>query len=288
MGLTAFGSTFRRWVVAAVALIAVSAVASDAIRVIELKHRPAAEVAPLIRPLLGPNDAVSTTDYRLIVRAQPATVAAIERVVREIDIARRQLTITVRQFQSSESDHGNHGIGGDARIGDHGSVRLPKRPRGNETVIIGDPDGVQYRGGERRITDRAGHTQQLRVLDGASAYLRMGQSIAQLRRVLSLVGDRRIESTEISERDVTTGFDVRPQVRGDRVQLDIAPRIARLSDPRRGVVDFSEAAASVNVKLGEWIDLGRVLSRGSEINRAILQRDAEQTSGTWRVLLKVD
>lgn len=288
MGLTALGSTLRRWVVAAIALIAVSAVASDAIRIIELKHRPAAEVAPLIRPLLGPNDALSTTDYRLIVRAQPATVAAIERLVREIDIARRQLTITVRQFQASESDRSSHGVGGEARIGDRGRVRLPKHPRENETVIIGDPDGVQYRGGERRVTDRAEHTQQLRVLDGGSGYLRMGQSIAQVQRVLSLAGDRWVESTEIFERDITTGFDVRPQVRGNRVQLDIAPRIARLSDPRRGIVDFREAATSVDVKLGEWIDLGQILSQGSEINRAILQRDAEQTSGTWRVLLKVD
>ena len=288
MGLTALGSTLRRWVVAAIALIAVSGVASDAIRIIELKHRPAAEVAPLIRPLLGPNDALSTTDYRLIIRARPSTVAAIERVVRDIDVARRQLTITVRQFQSSEHDRSSHGISGDVPIGDRGNVRLPKRPRGNETVIIGDPNGVQYRGGERRTTDRSEQTQTLRVQDGASGYLRMGQSIAQVQRVLSLVGDRWVESAELSERDITTGFDVRPQLRGDRVQLDIAPRIARLSDPRRGIVDFSEATTSVNVKLGEWIDLGQVLSQGSEINRAILQRDVERNSGTWRVLLKVD
>lgn len=288
MGLIPSGAALRRWVVAGMAFIAVSGVASDSIRVIELKHRPAAEVAPLIRPLLGPNDALSATDYRLIVRAQPSTVAAVERVVRDIDVARRQLTITVRQFQSSEQGRSSHGLGGDVPIGDRGSVRLPKHPRGNETVIIGDPNGVHYRGGERRMTGRSEQTQQLRVQDGVSGYLHMGQSIAQVQRILRMVGDRWVESAELSERDITTGFDVRPHVRGDRVQLDIAPRIARLSDPRRGIVDFREAATSVNVKLGEWIDLGQVLSQGSEINRAILQRDVERNSGTWRVLLKVD
>lgn len=257
-------------------------------QVIQLKHRPAAELAPVVRSLLGPDDALSTTDYRLIVRAPPATLAQVERVVRELDIARRQLTITVRHVLSGEREGTTHGISGEVPIGRDGSVRLPPQTHGNETIVIGKRDGVQYRGGERRTTNASEQTQQLRVQDGASAYIRMGQSIPQVQQVLVLAGDRAVLSQGVTLRDVTTGFDVRPQVRGEQVQLDIIPRVARLSDARHAIVDFRELATTVTVPLGEWIDLGRVLGDGSQINRAILQRDAERSHEQWRVLLKVE
>lgn len=270
------------------ALLAASVYAADTLRIIELKHRPALEVVPLVRPLLSPADAVSATDYRLIVRAPAATIAEIERVVRELDVARRQLTISVRQVEAGTRDRSTHGVEGEVDIGDRGRVRLPKVMRGHETVIIGDPNGVQYRGGERRTTGRSEQTQQLRVQDGASAYLRMGQSIPQVQRVLALSGNGAVAYDTVVMRDATTGFDVRPQVRGDRVQLDIVPRVARLSDPRRGIVDFREAATTITVKLGEWVDIGQVLSQGSAVNRAILSRDAERAEEQWQVWLKVD
>lgn len=257
-------------------------------QVIQLKHRPAAELAPVVRSLLGPNDALSTTDYRLIMRASPATLAQVERVVRQLDVARRQLTITVRHVLSNERERATHGISGEVPIGRNGSVRLPKSMRGQDTVIIGDPNGVQYRGGERRTTSESEQTQRLRVQDGASAYIRMGQSIPQMQQVLMLAGDRAVLSQGVTLRDVTTGFDVRPQVRGEQVQLDITPRVARLSDPRHAIVDFRELATTVTTRLGEWIDLGQILGNNSEVNRAILQRDATRSDEQWRVLLKVE
>lgn len=277
--------------VSAICLLAVAlpAPANETVQVIQLKHRPAVELAPVVRSLLGPNDALSTTDYRLIVRAPPATLAEVERVVRQLDVARRQLTITVRHVLSGEREGTTHGISGEVPIGRNGSVRLPKSMRGQDTVIIGDPNGVQYRGGERRTTSESKQTQQLRVQDGASAYIRMGQSIPQVQQVLVLAGDRAVLSQGVTLRDVTTGFDVRPQVRGgEQVQLDITPRVARLSDPRHAIVDFRELATTVTTRLGEWIDLGQILGNNSEVNRAILQRDTARSDEQWRVLLKVE
>ena len=290
MGLTLILRRFQLGLVSAICLLAVAlpAPATETVQVIQLKHRPAVELAPVVRSLLGPNDALSTTDYRLIVRAPPATLAEVERVVRQLDVARRQLTITVRHVLSGEREGTTHGISGEVPIGRNGSVRLPKSMRGQDTVIIGDPNGVQYRGGERRTTSESKQTQQLRVQDGASAYIRMGQSIPQVQQVLVLAGDRAVLSQGVTLRDVTTGFDVRPQVRGEQVQLDITPRVARLSDPRHAIVDFRELATTVTTRLGEWIDLGQILGNNSEVNRAILQRDAARSDEQWRVLLKVE
>src|SRR5436190_20548413 len=74
-----------------------AAVAADTLQVIELHHRSAAEVEPILRPLLKPDEALSATGYQLILRVNETRRAEIERLVATLDVAPRQLLLTVRQ-----------------------------------------------------------------------------------------------------------------------------------------------------------------------------------------------
>src|SRR3990172_4703612 len=65
--------------------------------VITLKHRLAAEVLPIIKPLIPPPGGVSALDAQLILRTTPANLAEIRTLLDKVDIAPRQLLITVRQ-----------------------------------------------------------------------------------------------------------------------------------------------------------------------------------------------
>ena len=89
--------------------------ADDEIRVLPLKHRTAEEVIPLLRPLLAPGDALTGTDYRLIVRTSDKNLKEIERVLAQIDAARRTLRITVRQTLADEHATERHELSGTAR-----------------------------------------------------------------------------------------------------------------------------------------------------------------------------
>src|ERR1051325_2081623 len=73
------------------------AVVAETLQVIELRHRPAAEVEPILRPLIQRDEVLSATGCRLILRAGEARRAEIERLVATLDVAPRQLTLTVRQ-----------------------------------------------------------------------------------------------------------------------------------------------------------------------------------------------
>jgi len=265
-----------------------SAHAADSLHIIELKHQPAADVAPVVQPLLRPDEALSATGYRLIVRATDARAAEIEKLVRQIDVERRQLMLTVRQTSATTSDSSNHGVSGEVEVGKRGRVVVPAPSEPNRGGVTVRRDGIEYRGQNRSTTGSSEQTHQLRVLDGTVAYIRSGQSIAQVQRILSLSGGRPVIIQGVALQDVTTGFEVRPQVRGDMVQLDITPHLATVADARRGLVNFQDLRTTVNVRIGDWVDLGQILGTRSEINRAILDSASERADERRTILLKVE
>ena len=75
-------------------LIASQAIA-DTLHVIGLRHRPVAEIQPLIQPLLRPGEAVGGSGYQLILRATDSRRREIEQLVAKLDVAARQLIVTV-------------------------------------------------------------------------------------------------------------------------------------------------------------------------------------------------
>ncbi|MCK7497302.1 MAG: hypothetical protein MZW92_45720 [Comamonadaceae bacterium] len=97
------------------------------LRVIALRHRLAAELIPAIEPLLGPGETVTGMDSRLIVRAAPATFMQLEPVIAALDVARRNLRITVR--------HGSVGSALEQTREVSGAVRRD----GTRVIVTGDP-----------------------------------------------------------------------------------------------------------------------------------------------------
>jgi len=269
-------------------LLASPAYGADALHIIELKHRPATEIAPALTPLLRPDEALSATDYRLIVRMTDARLKEFEPLVRQLDVARRQLTVTVRHTTTVASDRSRHEVRGDIEVGKHGRITVPGQSRENSGIVVGRRDGIEYRAENRDTDNRSEQTQTLRVQDGASAYIRAGQSIPHVQRILALSGGRPVLLEGIALQNVTTGFEVRPLVRGENVQLEITPRLATVADPKRGLVNFQELRTIIDARLGEWIDLGQILGTRSEINQAILESQATQNAERRTILLKVE
>src|SRR5215204_655883 len=77
---------------------------ADEARIVQLKHRSAAEVIPLIQPLIGPNDALTGTDYRLIIRTSEKNFTEIQKLLAQLDTARRQLRVAVKQTVAQNRD----------------------------------------------------------------------------------------------------------------------------------------------------------------------------------------
>lgn len=273
-------------------LFALQAVAvPDDIHVITLKHRPAQELIPVIRPLLDPADAVSAMDYRLLIRTSPKRLANVERVVQQLDVAQRNLTLTVRQGSQAENRGTSQGLSGEVDIGRDARVTLPRGANDDRGAVIEHQSGdarLRYQTRAERGSASDNRTQTLRVQDGKPAYIRLGQSVPHVKRIISLSGRQLAISQGVEYQNVVTGFEVLPRVQGERVQLDITPRLSSLADPASGLANFQELRTTVNVRLGEWVDLGGISGAGENVRRAIVESATAGSTEQRSVWLKVE
>ncbi len=136
-------------------LLALPALAQDAVEVIPLRHRTAEQVIPILRPLLEPGGALTGQYNQLIVRTSPANLAQLRAVIERIDQPARRLQVSVR-FDNA-SVRSDAGVQGEARISNRGS---------SAEIRIRDASSSQ----DERVDQR------MQVIEGGQAYISTGEA----------------------------------------------------------------------------------------------------------------
>lgn len=246
--------------------------AADQFKIITLQHRFAQDILPMIEPLLGPDEAARAIDNHLVVSASADRLVQIEALVKQLDVARKNVRITVSHSAGNESQRLGVGATGRGRVGDV-EIALPRNAREGVNIDLYDSS----------VHSEGSGTEFLSVVDGERAFIRVGQSIPYTQQWVVLT--RRYvhvqQSTEFH--DITTGFAVRPRYVGDLVELEITPRIASLS--HAGFIDFEELSTVVRISPGEWFDLGGNMQNRDEVSREILsiERSSAESKSTLRI-----
>ena len=262
------------------------------VEVFELQHRLADDLVPVVAPLAAQEGVVRATGNSLIVRATPQAMADIRKVLAQIDTSPRQLLISVRQGADLLDTRQSASVTG--RVGgENGRVIVQPRQREDANVIVGDGQGNVFRGGlsDSSSRNQRNTTQQVRVLEGSSALIQVGQQrpVVQ-RRVFPSVG-RPVVIEEPGFQEAITGFRVRPRVQGDQFTLMVSPQQASFRDaPNRAgnVVDVQRLTTSVSGPLGQWVDIGGAISSQSTQNSGLASRSSSQSSTNTSVLIKVE
>lgn len=268
--------------------------AAEEIHVIELKHRSAEEIAPVVRPLLGAADGLSGTNFRLIVRTSDKRFSQIQRLVRTLDVARRSLTLTIKRGVVLDETRARNQVSGDVRVGGGTRIALPSHAAGNSgevTVSRRDSDkagNLRYRTKRIATSKRDENLHVLRVLDGQRAFVRIGQSQPQVQKTWVLSDRHETRVGGVQTQEVSTGFEILPRVNGDRVHLEITSRLSTAQDPAVGAVNFQQLTTTVSARLGEWIDLGAVTGTNHDISRALLGSLTVHAGEQRTVLIKVE
>jgi len=254
------------------------------LEIIELKHRRAEELLPVIQPLLDKDEMVSGMNYQLILRASPRNAGQIRRLLEKMDTLPRQLKITVMQNVDSATV---------ARLIEiSGSVSLGKNARisagGNAGGAGMGQGGVSARIISTRTLDDDKKTQHLQVLDGNRAWVSGGQSVPVQQLILQ--GQQVIET--VRHTDVASGFYVLPRVTGDRVTLEITAQNDSLA-PGQSTDAYpgkrmQNTSSTVSARLGEWINLGG-LGQQNDLNSATLTtRSTSRLNEQRNVLIRVE
>lgn len=278
-------------------LLQVSAYAQNTVvEIVPLKYRTAEQVIPVLRPLVDPEGSISGFQNQLIVRASPASLAHLKQVLATLDTMPRRLMITVRQDADINRDQTTAEVSGRVSTG-NATVIIPGSGSGGGVIDSrrGD-DFARGRIENARSVDNDRVTQTLQVLEGSSAYIRIGLSVPLPRRqvmrtiVNGQIVDQVIDTTEY--RDVSTGFYALLRLTGDRVLLEISPQRDTLSSPEqnlpRGSVNVQRVATTVSGRLGEWMEIGGLVQSLSNRQSLTLGRTAVGSGDNRRILLKVD
>jgi hypothetical protein len=260
--------TFAFTLLAALLLATLAHADTMKLEVIDLHHRPAAEVIPIIQPFLAKGAVVRDAGgYQLIIRTTPENLAQIRQILQKVDTAPRRLLISVRQASAAAGTAG----GADA------DVHL--RPGDSQARV------KVYGTGSR---DQGDVTQRIQVLEGNAAFIHTGQSVpVGERNVFHGSGGTTIQDS-VRYRDVTTGFYVYPRVNGDRVILRISPQKQNLSPEGGGRIDVQTAETTVSGRLGQWIDLGGTSGVSETQGSGITYRTAERDSRYGSIQVKVE
>ena len=270
--------TGRRFVLLAMAILAGSPARADEMEIIDLHHRRAGDIIPIVLPLLESGGALTGADDKLFVRSSPANLAQIREAVAAVDRPQRQLLITVGQGTVAARDgtsvRGSATIGsGDVQVG----VNRPPAGESGATVIAGS----------RSVQTDQQNTSSIRALEGSEAYISVGKSVPFTSSTITTGWYPPVAQQSTSFRDVTTGFYATARVSGDVVTLEISSRQQdyRAQDE---TIDTRGATSVVTGRLGEWIELGAVREAQSGSSSGLLVWGRHTGGAEYSARVKVD
>jgi len=264
--------------------------AAGSLEVIQLQHRSAEDVIPILRPFLDQRGALSGTGYQLIVRTTPENLTQLRDILKRVDTAPRRLIITVKQNADDSDSSSGMQVSGREQIGSDVSVAAPPdRGRGGTSI--------EYRDANTRLRTRVtstdsrsadADTQQIQVLEGHEALIQVGQSVPVLDQSVTTIDGRPIVEEQIAYKDVMRGFHVLPRINGDQVTLDVSPYHDKLSQEQGGAIDVQSMHTTVSGRLGEWLEIGGSVEEENRQDSSYTHSARTSSRDQRRVLLKVE
>ena len=248
------------------------------VAVIKVNYRSAAEILPQVEDLLSPEGkaSVDTRTNSLIVVDTKESLAKIQAFVASIDKLAEQVKVSFRFQEQGVSTDRDISASGRAS-GEYGSVAIGRDRR----------EGVHVRARDT-VVNRRGNTESfISVMSGSSAYLWVGKEVPFTERWVYFTHHYAHVVETVNFQRVETGFEVRPIVAGNNVQIEIVPRISSLE--RGGqIVRFTEASTTLTVPKGQWVTIGGASEQSNEVFRDILSYGSSTTNSTLSLSLMVE
>lgn len=269
-------------------IVLFSSPAAAEMRIFELQHRPAAELAGMVRQLV--NDSAKVTSHRntLMVNSTSAELAEVAKLVEAYDQPLLMLRITVEQGVRADTSATEFKASGRMQ---------------NESVSarFGTPSGKDYQlsfndgGSSLALSGQAGQriekrsaSQFIHVVEGYPASISVGHAVpftSQL-RYFCRRHPHFVESIEY--KNVDTGFEVLPEVQGGMVNIEIRPYMNFLNSQNPNQIVFHEAATNVRVPLGRWFDLGSHVQSREGLGREIIGIASGSGSSANKIRIRID
>lgn len=261
-------------------LMSCCAFAETEFKIITLQHLFASDLLPIIAPMVGADGAANGINNQLIVRTSLERMLEIEAIVAKLDVTRVNRKITVKSSNNVQSQQ--------ERTEATGAVKVGKVTVANDRHAKPNSGRVDI---ERNSSNSSQNNNQfVSVLDGERAFIKVGQIVPFTQEWVTITR-RYIQIDKTTDwHEITTGFAVRPRAIGDannqQVELEITPRIAKLNS--QGFIDFEDLKTIINVKLGDWVDIGGTMQTNDDVSRKILGVQNVSSQQQSSLVIKVE
>ena len=264
---------FAAWVLGA------GVAAADEVDVIQLRHRTAEQVIPILQPLLDQGGALSGMQSSLIIRSSRQNIEEIRKVVATIDTVPRRLMIYVRQDSAAEMARRRATVSGRVSSGDASvGVNHPGRE-----------DGVNARILDTRSTGDDSFSTQVQATEGNPAFISTGVSVpVPTTTVTRVINGRVVSDSSTDYRDIESGVYVVPRLSGDIVTLEISPQRDTPSRYAYGSANIQHLNTTASGRLGEWIELGGIAQSSGSQGSGILSSRSASDRSTRSIWVKVE
>lgn len=274
------GRAAARAVVLLLAAWGIGLAGAQDLQVIELRHRLADELIPVLQPLLEPGAALTGMDSMLFVRTSPDNFEQLRAAVALLDRKPRQLLVTVGQG-TVERDSGQS-LRGTATIGD-GDVQVGvNRPPADDPGV-----SVAIAQGSQRADLHDVST--VRMLEGSETYIAIGRSapVTTTQVIPGRGGPAVVQSTDY--REASTGFYATARVNGDLVTLELSPRQQRWRNASAdGRIDTAAVTTQVSGRLGEWMPIGGAEETSQRTDDGLLSHGRQREARRYSAWVKVE
>lgn len=232
---------------------------AQSLQIIELQHSTAADVIPVLQPLLESGGALSGQDDRLFVRASAANVAQLRQALAAIDRPLQQWIIAVRRSTQAEIQRSTTAAAGTLSTR-NGAIAVNERARAQSGVTVHGTRATAHRDDESVST--------VRVSEGGAAFIATGSSVPRVTAIAGVTRRGPWAAAAVEYRDLSSGFLATPRVNGEEVTLQIEQHHAGRAP--EGGIETQRLTTVVRGRLGEWIALGGVDESSHEAQREVL------------------
>jgi hypothetical protein len=250
--------------------------------IIELQHRPADEVIPIVTPFLKAGDTLSGQGYTLFLRTTADNLPHIRSVIQNLDRPSRQLMITVVQGEIARQDLQMFEGSAQLSVGDDIRVTLGHPPPGAK------PDSAHFQARGMRTRKDRETVQRVRVSENSEAVISIGLWVPVLAKDRVARHSGAAVRTTPAYREVMTGFSVVPRVSGDRYVLDLATRKEEISETGRGGIGTQRIHTQVHGRLREWMDIGGIVDTAYRDRYGGFSREDEAVDAERNVWIRVE
>jgi len=261
------------------------------LEIIPLQYRNAGEVIPIIRPFVGTDGTVTGMNNQLIIKATPEDIAAVKQVLVNIDKKPRRLMITVTHDIAETKEGSRQSIAGRYSSGNlniSAGIAAERGTGGGIGLQDEDTGNIQYRLNNSRSTEQNNSDLRVQTLEGQPAFIESGSQVPLSSRTAYRTIQGVVVQDTVEYHDATTGFYVIPNLSADVVTLSISPFMTQVSPGHNGSFNIENIETTVQVRLGEWIEIGGYQQQSHREENGLLSQQRRQQEQWHATYLKVE